>query len=292
MTSFVRCSNHEYFWGAKLPTHMNAPLYGGLASYCPACGHAACLYPHSTKVGRFLRNQPVCIGTFDVKNVFARVALYCVSCFPSGMRSTSIFLQHPCTGTCPSRIHPHLPVNCPKLKAQYIPHILIRHICCIVCNYSLSRMSRTTTTTARRHSAEVLLRGAMKNTVPHVIGEIEINHRTAYNAAVCLFPFLELTKSTLVHGYLTLACTLSSNGSRVGVTTNARRLERAAAASTPSSARGKRRITPTAVSAQPTAKAVDAGKDTTDPLLLRAARGEVRLPCVWLSGCLWRLRLA
>ncbi|CAB1115233.1 unnamed protein product [Ectocarpus sp. CCAP 1310/34] len=75
----------------------------------------------------------------------------------------------------------------------------------------------------------------------------------------------------------------TTTSGRVGVTTNARRLERAAAASTPSSVRGKRRITPTAVSAQPTEKAVDAGNDTTDPLLLRAARGEKveRVP-VWM----------
>ncbi|CAN0545432.1 unnamed protein product [Ectocarpus sp. 12 AP-2014] len=75
----------------------------------------------------------------------------------------------------------------------------------------------------------------------------------------------------------------TTTSGRVGVTTTARRLERAAAASTPSPVRGKRRITPTAVSAQPTEKAVDAGKDTTDPLLLRAARGEKveRVP-VWM----------
>lgn len=34
-------------------------------------------------------------------------------------------------------------------------------------------------------------------------------------------------------------------------------------------------MTPTAVSAQPTEKSVDVGEVTTDPLLLRAARGEV-----------------
>lgn len=35
-------------------------------------------------------------------------------------------------------------------------------------------------------------------------------------------------------------------------------------------------MTPTAVSAQPAEKAVDSDKGTTDPLLLRAARGEVQ----------------
>ena len=74
-----------------------------------------------------------------------------------------------------------------------------------------------------------------------------------------------------------VACVLQlCLNSRVGLNTNAQRLERAAAStSTPYSARGKRRMTPTAVSAQPAEKAVDADKGNADPLLLRAARGEV-----------------
>ncbi|CAM9440268.1 unnamed protein product, partial [Hapterophycus canaliculatus] len=71
--------------------------------------------------------------------------------------------------------------------------------------------------------------------------------------------------------------------SRIGVTTNSQRLGQSAAPSTPTSARGKRRIIPTAVSAQPTEKATDVEKSTTDPLLLRTARGEKveRVP-VWM----------
>lgn len=64
--------------------------------------------------------------------------------------------------------------------------------------------------------------------------------------------------------------------SRVGVTSHSQRLQNAARASS-STVQCKRRMTVTAVSAQPAAKAVDAEKATTDPLLLRTARGEVSL---------------
>ncbi|CAM9911858.1 unnamed protein product [Scytosiphon promiscuus] len=80
----------------------------------------------------------------------------------------------------------------------------------------------------------------------------------------------------------------TTTSSRLGVKTNAQRLaesagQSAASASTPFSARGKRRTTPTAVSAQPTEKAAGVEKGTTDPLLLRTARGEKveRVP-VWM----------
>lgn len=71
----------------------------------------------------------------------------------------------------------------------------------------------------------------------------------------------------------------SCDGSLVGVTTNAQRLQRAARSSC--AVRGKRRTTPTAVSAQPAEKTIDVGKGTADPLLLRTARGEVsaKLEC-------------
>lgn len=64
------------------------------------------------------------------------------------------------------------------------------------------------------------------------------------------------------------------NGRRVDVATTTERLRQGVPRSS-CALRGKRRTTPTAVSAQPTEKAVDVGKGTTDPLLLRAARGEV-----------------
>lgn len=60
----------------------------------------------------------------------------------------------------------------------------------------------------------------------------------------------------------------------VGGASSTQRLQQSGARSS-CALRGKRRTTPTAVSAQPTEKAVDVGKGTTDPLLLRTARGEV-----------------
>lgn len=66
---------------------------------------------------------------------------------------------------------------------------------------------------------------------------------------------------------------------RVKVTSNDLRVQRAMSSSStaPPRSTGKRRMTPTAVSAQAEAKVADAGKaSTTDPLLLRTARGEVR----------------
>lgn len=73
---------------------------------------------------------------------------------------------------------------------------------------------------------------------------------------------------------------------RTKVTSNDLRLQRTMSSSSPAALRstGRRRMTPTAISAQPAAKVVDAGTaSTTDPLLLRSARGEEveRVP-VWM----------
>lgn len=69
-------------------------------------------------------------------------------------------------------------------------------------------------------------------------------------------------------------CAYVCTDRRVDVATNTQRLQQGVSRSS-CALRGKRRTTPTAVSAQPTEKAVDVGKGTTDPLLLRTARGEV-----------------
>lgn len=101
---------------------------------------------------------------------------------------------------------------------------------------------------------------------------------TSYLLIVCHVHF---------HGKL---CAYSCTGRRVDVATNTQRLQQGVSRSS-CALRGKRRTTPTAVSAQPTEKAVDVGKGTTDPLLLRTARGEVTYVTRPLSYCSVQKRL-